>query len=82
MQGDGTSFVWTHSRGTVVRNESGEPLSIISVAVDITERKQRELTLAFLADLQGQLAGFATGMQLLQKPADKWPNICSYHTFC
>lgn len=61
MRGDGAAFVWTHSRGTVRRNESGEPLSIISVAVDITERKQRELTLAFLADLQGQLAGFATG---------------------
>lgn len=59
VRGDNGATVWTHCRGTVRRDEDGSPLTIISVAVDITERKQRELSLAFLSDLQSRLAGFS-----------------------
>jgi PAS domain S-box-containing protein len=56
VRGDNEEIVWTHCRGTICRNPNGTPLSILSVAGDITERKERELSLAFLTDLHSRLA--------------------------
>ncbi len=56
IRGDNEEIVWTHCRGNMRRDSKGNPLSILSVASDITERKQRELSLAFLTDLHGRLS--------------------------
>ena len=60
VRGDNQDIVWTHCRGTIRRDADGPPLSILSVVVDITERKQRELSLAFLADLHSRLAALTS----------------------
>lgn len=56
MRGDTGEWVWTHCRGTTVRNSHGQPLSIQSVSIDVTARKRRELSVVFLAELQNKLA--------------------------
>ncbi|MCA9127928.1 MAG: PAS domain S-box protein [Planctomycetales bacterium] len=66
VRGDNRNVVWTHCRGHIRRREDGAPLSILSVAVDITSRKERELSLAFLADLQGKLTGLTTADAIIQ----------------
>lgn len=48
---DGTEL-WTWGLGFIHRDENGKPLSITGTASDITERKRRELNLAFISDLQ------------------------------
>ncbi|MCA9135386.1 MAG: PAS domain S-box protein, partial [Planctomycetales bacterium] len=44
-RGTDKSIVWTISRGTIRRDVHGRPLSMISVAVDVTERKKWETEL-------------------------------------
>ncbi|MGB7324757.1 MAG: PAS domain S-box protein [Rubripirellula sp.] len=45
IRGTDKSAVWTLSRGTIHRDADGNPLSIVSVAVDVTDRKKRETEL-------------------------------------
>lgn len=42
IRGTDKAIVWTHSRGTIHRDVDGRPLSITSVAVDVTQRKKWE----------------------------------------
>ncbi len=65
VRGDNGEIVWTHCRGNIRRSDGGSPLSILSVAVDVTGRKQREISLAFLADLDGQLAALTTAEAII-----------------
>ncbi len=60
IRGDNQCVVWTHCRGMVHRDADGNPLAILSALVDITERKQRELSLEFLADLHTELSVLST----------------------
>tara|TARA_R110002072_G_scaffold13163_2_gene55593 strand:- start:3446 stop:9706 length:6261 start_codon:yes stop_codon:yes gene_type:complete len=46
------SELWTLGLGLIDRDEDGKPLSVTGTASDITDRKRRELNLAFIADLQ------------------------------
>ena len=57
--------MWTHCRGTTVRDSNGRPLSIQSVSIDITARKRRELSLAFLAGLQNKLATLTSAEDIM-----------------
>lgn len=52
---DSGATVWTMAMGRIQRNSNGKPLRISGVSSDITQRKQNELHLAFLADLQSNL---------------------------
>ena len=52
LRGTDDAIVWTQCRGTIRRDDNHDPVAITSVAVDITERKQQELNLAFIAELQ------------------------------
>ncbi|WP_165440549.1 PAS domain S-box protein [Rubripirellula amarantea] len=45
VRGTDKSIVWTQSRGTIHRDADGNPLSIVSVAVDVTRRKRWEMEL-------------------------------------
>ncbi len=65
VRGDNGKIVWTHCRGTIRRDSNGDPVSILVVAMDITERKQRELSLAFLADLHSRLAGMTLADEII-----------------
>ena len=73
LRGDTGEIVWTHCRGTIRRDSTGTPLSIISVAVDITERKQRELSLLFLSDLHSQLASLTCADAIIAEASRSEP---------
>lgn len=60
IRGDNHEVVWTHCRGAVRRATDGRPTAILSALVDVTDRKQRELTLEFLTDLHSDLSGLST----------------------
>lgn len=55
IRADGQGTVWTMGMGLIQRSLKGRPLRITGVSSDITQRKQNELNLAFLADLQANL---------------------------
>ncbi|WP_197454706.1 PAS domain S-box protein [Stieleria varia] len=71
IRGDHDGFVWTHCRGNVRRDADGRPLSILSVAVDVTERKQRELSLTFLADLHSRLAALTSADAIIAEASQR-----------
>jgi PAS domain S-box-containing protein len=71
IRGDNGEVVWTHCRGKIHRNHDGRPLSILSVAVDITVRKERELALAFLADVQSRLAALASPAAIVAEASQR-----------
>jgi PAS domain S-box-containing protein len=71
VRGDNGEIVWNHSRGTIRRGIDGNPTSILSVSVDVTERKQRELTLTFLAELQSGLTGFSAPESIIAEASQK-----------
>ncbi len=71
IRGDTGEVVWTHCRGMTLRNAQGEPLSIISVSIDITVRKLRELALTFLASLQATIAGFTSTELIMQTVGER-----------
>ncbi len=52
IRGTDGRIIWSQVHGVVDRDEHGNALRITGFAVDVTERKTRELNLAFLADLQ------------------------------
>lgn len=55
---DGTSR-WINSKGRVIRNDEGTPLTVLGIAIDITERKELEQQLQQSQKMEslGQLAG-------------------------
>ncbi len=71
IRGSDDAVVWTHCRGTIRRDADNRPLSIVSVAVDITARKQRELSLAFLADLQSSLLGVSSAERIMCEASER-----------
>jgi PAS domain S-box-containing protein len=64
-------WVWLHSRGTVRRDTDGLPLTFLMVAVDVTARKQRELSLVFLADLQRQLTKIGSPAEIVRTASQR-----------
>lgn len=81
IKGGTGETIWTHCRGTVRRDNDGTALSILSVSVDITERKQRELTLAFLAELQSSLTGCLTAEAIVGEASRRVTNYLSLSHF-
>ncbi len=71
IRGDNQEIVRTHCRGNIRRAANGTPLSILSVAVDITERKEKELSLAFLASLHSRLAALTTGEAIIAEASQQ-----------
>ncbi|MEZ6137592.1 MAG: PAS domain S-box protein [Pirellulaceae bacterium] len=72
IRGDNGETVWTHCRGNIFRrSDNGAPLSILSVAIDITDRKERELSLAFLADLHSKLAALTTADAIIAEASHR-----------
>ena len=71
IRGDNGRTVWSHSRGTVRRNVAGQPTAVLSVVVDVTERKQRELTLSFLADLHSSLTLQSSAEAIIGKASQR-----------
>lgn len=71
IRGDNGRTVWSHSRGTVRRNVAGQPTAVLSVVVDVTERKQRELTLSFLADLHSSLTLLSSAEAIIGKASQR-----------
>ncbi len=59
IRGDDGGIVWVHSRGMIQRDAAGQPLGFVSVAVDFTARKIRELNLEFLSSLQQTISEFS-----------------------
>lgn len=47
--GDGQTLHWINARGRIERDEDGKPIHFPGVLIDITDRKQTELNLSFLA---------------------------------
>ena len=66
VHGADGSTIWTQCRGTIERAPSGKLKSILSVAIDITARKQRELALTFLAQLQEDLADISMATEITE----------------
>lgn len=71
VRGDTDELVWTSSRGTVRRDRNGKSVSILSVSVDITERKQGELALAFLSELQSTLTDLTSAEVIIATTSQK-----------
>lgn len=44
-------YRWFNSRRSLIRDERGQPVAIVGVSRDITDRKRREASAAFVADL-------------------------------
>jgi PAS domain S-box-containing protein len=59
-------IIWTHCRGIMMRDANGHPQNLLSVAIDVTDRKKRELNLAFLSDLQTAFNPLATADEIMQ----------------
>jgi PAS domain S-box-containing protein len=60
---------WLEARGTVLRNESGEPSVMHGVSVDISLRKRVELDTEFLSQASAQLAALVDPQSTLDKIA-------------
>ena len=65
LRGDNQAVVWSHFRGTVRRDQDGKAVSMLSVVVDITERKTREFSLEFMAEMQATLANLTLAEDII-----------------
>lgn len=63
------SVHWIEARGKLFRTAEGEPIRMIGVCMDATQRKRSEATLRFLADASASLAGLVDYKSTLQKVA-------------
>jgi PAS domain S-box-containing protein len=61
---------WLWGRGHVLADESGAPSLLIGLTSDITERKQREDTLQFIAQASAALAGLRDPVAALEQVAE------------
>src|SRR5690606_19945438 len=50
------SLHWLESRGRLFRDDAGEPIRMIGICLDISERKHTEQTLLFLAESSKSLS--------------------------
>tara|TARA_R110002073_G_scaffold149182_2_gene302663 strand:- start:2886 stop:11477 length:8592 start_codon:yes stop_codon:yes gene_type:complete len=67
IRGTDGRTIWSQVHGVVDRDEQGNALQITGFAVDITERKSRELNLAFLADLQSAFVNPLSADEIIQQ---------------
>jgi PAS domain S-box-containing protein len=65
---DGTVH-WVEARGKLVRDEAGQPLHMIGVCTEVTERKRNEHDLQFLAEASVSLASLVDHRSTLQRIA-------------
>lgn len=63
------SLHWLESRGRLFRDEAGEPIRMIGICSDISERKRIEQTLLFLAESSKSLSSLVDYKSTLQKIA-------------
>ncbi len=63
------SVHWIEARGRVFRDESGQPVRMTGVCMDIDERKRTEQTLRFLAGASSELAVLVDYESTLRKVA-------------
>ena len=63
------SIRWVEARGSVFRDQAGQPTYMIGVCTEITERMRREQDLRFLADASRSLAGLVDHKSTLQRIA-------------
>tara|TARA_R110002073_G_scaffold7245_17_gene41449 strand:+ start:16272 stop:20054 length:3783 start_codon:yes stop_codon:yes gene_type:complete len=63
------SVHWLESRGSLFRDDAGNPVRMIGVCSDITERKHLEQTLRFLAESSKSLSTLVDYRSTLQKVA-------------
>ena len=63
------SVHWLESRGRLFRDDAGNPIRMIGICSDITERKQLEQTLRFLAESSKSLSTLVDYKSTLQKIA-------------
>ena len=61
------SVHWIEARGKVLRDESGKPVRMIGICMDIKERKQTEQSLRFLADASRSLGNLVDYRSTMQK---------------
>ena len=57
---------WMHCSGTILVDSLGAPTSLVSVVVDITDRKKRELNLAFFAELESLFAKRLSTLEIMK----------------
>ena len=67
--------IWTHVRGVTERDPEGNTIRATGIAVDITTRKQRELSLAFLAGLQVELADLSNVDEIISLATKRIANF-------
>jgi len=65
---DGTVH-WVEARGRVIRDRSGEPIHMMGICMEVTERKRIEHDLRFLADASRSLASLKDWQSTLQSIA-------------
>lgn len=65
---DGT-VRWVSGRGMVIKNDQGEPVRMIGVATDITDRKKAEQDSRFLSEASVSLAGLVDYKSTLETVA-------------
>lgn len=63
------SLHWLESRGRLFRDDAGEPIRMIGICLDISERKHTEQTLLFLAESSKSLSSLVDYKSTLQKIA-------------
>ncbi|GEM_PF-639573 len=65
---DGTVH-WVEARGRAIRNDRGEPIHMMGICMEVTERKRIEHDLRFLADASRSLASLKDWQSTLQSIA-------------
>src|SRR5208282_4900399 len=61
------SVHWIEARGKVLRDESGQPVRMVGICMDIKERKQTEQSLRFLADVSRSLTKLVDYQSTMQE---------------
>ncbi|TWU22327.1 Autoinducer 2 sensor kinase/phosphatase LuxQ [Novipirellula galeiformis] len=74
IRGTDGRVIWTQIHGVVDRDKHGNALRITGFAVDITERKQRELNLAFLANLQSFFVNSLSADEIIREACSRIVN--------
>lgn len=75
VRGTDGRVIWSQVRWAVDRDTNGRPTWIAGFAVDITERKQRELSLAFFSDLQLAIANLKSAADIARVASHRVANF-------
>lgn len=77
------SLRWVEGRGKLIRDESGKPIRITGVCIDVTDRKQAEEASRFLAEANAVLSSSLDYQETLEKVAHlavpRMADWCSIH---